>query len=387
MRRRGFTLIEIVVAIGIFSAVLALAMQAYMGFYKSQGTTVGAAMLKTASEQALKRMFFEISQSRKLLESLSTDTGTNIGAQYVALFNLPLSGPFVPISQTVYPVIRVNGGLGQKGTPGASAPGELDPTTVGNTLLFVRQVDVLHMSDPDVGISTGSGPLLQSSNAPYFLPVYRFILYYIVAPTMLKGYPPFTGQGVPFNGGTVTKTYQLARWESDPYVDKNEFTTMVSHMALLPSATTSFTATQVMWNHVVANGVVEMWDSGASTAATAFYKLDASGNVVQDTAPAVSQHSVTFAIAPELAAQYGLTMLSFNTGPSFAPVGLTVPEFADFNSADATYPPTPFGFETAIVGPNSARSVLLHLALACRLTMTKHVFGVENQEVVRVTDN
>jgi prepilin-type N-terminal cleavage/methylation domain-containing protein len=391
-RRSGFSLLELVIAISLFSAVIAIAMQAFIGIYKGQGTTVGSAMLKTAGELTLKKMYQELTQSRRLLASLTTDVGVNMGQQYFVLYKTPTSGAFVPCANGLrdYPVIRPNGGLGVVGTAGNAAPGELDPATVGNMLVFVRQAKLMQVTDSNVRINLGVGGLLDpSTGAPYYLAAYQFVAYYPVQVAMPVSFPRFTGLGVPFNNVAVGYTYQLARWESQYYVDKDEFTAMTNKMVIKPGLTTTILPAGYVWADLVNNeGCVELWDSDSSTAQNAFYKVDNIGNIALDTNPGILQKRVGYAMPQDLAGNYGITFLSFNTGASFSPPGIDkVPAYADYTVADTPNPPIPFGFETAIVGPNSARSVLLRLAVACRLSAGGHLFGITNQEVVRVSDN
>ena len=88
---------------------------------------------------------------------------------------------------------------------------------------------------------------------------------------------------------------------------------------------------------------------------------------------------------------YAIGMVAFNTNANFKPldslkssgtaVTLQVPTFGEAGT------PIPYGFEVGIVGTNAARTVLLKLSLAARLSSGGKIFGWSNQQIVQMMDN
>lgn len=374
--RQGFTLLELAFAGCLFAIVIAGVMAGFMGMRRAQGVSVSHNLLKASSQKALRTMYMELSQSRKLLASSKLDPLTqDLGRDYFTRFGGITAPPSVPFGNLVFPRVDPNGGFGLVG-PGA---GELTQSCIGNTLVFLAGGDRLKVATPLTSILYGTPPTVQVlSNTPYFLSSYRFIAYYMAEVPLPPGVAPIKVSG------TSTKAYtqQLRRWESQTYLEKGEFEELVSKM--LAVSTQSATTTLAVWNWLVTTyNVAGLWDGGAASAATAFYTVDSSGAIVAVANPTVARRRETRAVDTS-ASGYAVGMVAFNSNAfDYKFPDFTVPAYAPTDAAHVNFP---YGFEVGICGPTGARSVLIRLALASRVNSGMHLFGIAQQEVVKALD-
>jgi hypothetical protein len=84
---------------------------------------------------------------------------------------------------------------------------------------------------------------------------------------------------------------------------------------------------------------------------------------------------------------YATGMVAFNTSTAFsvrdAQQVIPVPAYALTDAAHVNFP---YGFEVAITGPSGARTVLVRLTLAARVHAGLNIYGITQQEVVKVFD-
>jgi prepilin-type N-terminal cleavage/methylation domain-containing protein len=372
--RRGFTLLEVVFAAMLLAVVMAGVMQGYMGMRRAQGASVSQNLLKMAGQKALKAMYLDLSQSRKLLASSTLDAASkDLGREY---FNRFTGVDAPPAANVVFPRINPDGGFGRPG----NTPGDFDPADIGNTLTLVAAGDRLDVAPPLVAIAYGSMvPTVQwLSVKPYALPTYRFVAYYMAETLLKSGTSPIRISA----GQRRSYTLELRRWESGVYLEKGEFEDLAAKVV------GGGVVVKPLWDWLVANKrVAGLWDSGATTAANAFYTVNASGAVVAVANPAIAERREIRAADTDLAS-YAVGMVAFNTvatgaSDDYAFPDFTVPAYAPTDVAHANIP---YGFEVGIAGPTGARSVLVRLALASRVNTGGHVIGVSQQEVIKALD-
>jgi hypothetical protein len=140
---------------------------------------------------------------------------------------------------------------------------------------------------------------------------------------------------------------------------------------------------KVVWDSLVADhGVAGLWDGDAAAAADAFFTVDGAGAIVPVVNPAIAKRREVKAADTDMSG-YAIGMVAFNSTPDYRFTQFSVPAFAPDDSAHANFP---YGFEVGIVGPTGARSVLVRLALAARVNAGQHLYGLAQQEVIKVID-
>jgi hypothetical protein len=383
MRRRpGFSLLEVTIATGILMTIMMVVVNSFVGTRKAQGAAVTASLLKSGGQRATSNLYRELLQSRKLIASLAGTTGKDLPSQYYSLMEIPQLPEPLADTERVFPQINTKGAFGVTG----KGQGTLDPDTVGNALMFVEPADPMVLADDDVYVREGnSGASHEMAKIPYKLPTYRFVLYHMVKVELPASAPNLDSDR--------HYTLQLMRWESKPFLEKNDLNLLINRYTFPTLASLSSTTAQ--WNDLANRPpkIAGIWDSSATTGATAivlYPQVTVSlgppiaiglGAWAVDPSPAIAMSRQSWAITTNLAG-YAQAMLSFNTrgNPNFQVNGLDVPAYASAPTV------VPYGFETAIAGPIGARSVLVRLALAARLNAGNTLFGMEHQEVVKVFD-
>lgn len=382
---QGFTLLEVTMSITVLMIIMAVIVNAIVGARKAEGAAVTTSLLKAGGARAMKNLYLELSQSRRLLASVKGDGASpDLGTQYYTLMARPAAPADMPATGTVFPQINPNGGFGVDGT----TPGTLDPSTVGNALAFVAPGPPMVLSDSDVYVSQGwFGGDHPISSKPYQLPTYKFVLYHLVQVNLPPGAPAING---------LSYTTQLMRWESGLYLQKSDVDALFNRMSY--HTATSAASTQTMFANLTSHPptVVGIWDASATTASSAFVlypalnvvNLPFIGNVCQlsgsptvISSPTIPMAKQTWAITTSLSG-YATSMMAYNTvsNLNFVVPGLKVPAYASAPTS------VPYGFEVAIAGPASARTVLVRMALAARLNSGLNLNGIAHQEVVKVFD-
>jgi prepilin-type N-terminal cleavage/methylation domain-containing protein len=371
--RRGFTLLEILLAISIFSIVMAALSMSFIGVRKSQGVAVSNNLLRVAGQRAIKDIHMELSQSRKLLASTNLQPpAVDVGRQYFTQFQGITSPPAIPFGNMQFPRIDANGGFG---VPGANS-GELERATVGNTLAFITTAKNLRVAHSAVTVAFPGIPprLVPTTTDPYYMPALKFVAYYLIE----KALPANTA---PIAGGK-TSTMQLVRWESKPYIERGEWTGFSGKVV------GGAPVAKAAWDQLVANeGVAGLWDPSAATAASSIFTLDGVGGVIAAPTGTLFEKKRQVMLAQTDLEPYATGMVAFNTSTAFsvrdAQQVIPVPAYALTDAAHVNFP---YGFEVAITGPSGARTVLVRLTLAARVHAGLNIYGITQQEVVKVFD-
>jgi prepilin-type N-terminal cleavage/methylation domain-containing protein len=371
--RRGFTLLEILLAISIFSIVMAALTMSFFGVRKSQGVAVSNNLLRVAGQRAIKDIHMELSQSRKLLASTNLQPPTiDVGRQYFLQFQGITSPPAIPFGNMQFPRIDANGGFG---VPGANS-GELERATVGNTLVFITTAKNLRVAHSAVTIMfPGIPPRFVSTTVdPYYMPALKFVAYYLIEKNLPSGTPAIAGG--------KTATMQLVRWESKPYIERGEWTGFAGKVV------GGAPVAKAAWDKLVSDeGVAGVWDPSAATAAGSIFTVDGAGAVIPAPTGTLFQKKRQVMLAQTDLEPYATGMVAFNTSTAFsvrdAQQVIPVPAYALTDSAHRNFP---YGFEVAIAGPSGARTVLVRLTLAARVHAGLNLYGITQQEVVKVFD-
>lgn len=373
--RKGFTLLEITFAAAIMTVVLAGSMTAFFSMRRAQGTAVVASQLKISGQRAMRAMYMELSQCRKLLASSSLDAPVkDLGREYFNLFERPATPAAIAALDMRFPRIDTNGGFG---VPGANS-GEFEEATVGNTLVFVVPDKTIRLKTQYLSVSYGFPvPTVKLlSDQPYLINTQRFVAYFLAKVPLEAGQAPIKISGTQ----SLNYTFQLMRWESQPYVELGEFNTLAGKLV------GGNASALVAWNNLKNDyGVTGLWNVAAPTAATSIYKMvNGITGPEQVSLPTIPQRSLK-AIAKAAVGGLAQDMVAFNTnlGADYRFVDFAVPTYAPKDATNSVYP---WGFEVAITGPSGARSLLIRLALAARLNTSKHLYGQVQQEVVKVFD-
>jgi type II secretory pathway pseudopilin PulG len=372
--RKGFTLLEITFAAAIMTVVLAGSMSAFFSMRRAQGTAVVASQLKISGQRAMRSMYMELSQCRKLLASSSLDAPIkDMGREYFTLFQRPATPEAIAALDMRFPRIDANGGFG---VPGPNS-GEFEEATVGNTLVFVVPDKTIRLKTTLLSVSYGFPPTTKLlSDQPYLINTHKFVAYFLAKVPLEEGQAPIKISATQ----TRDHTLQLMRWESKPYVELGEFKTLAGK--LVGGNLAALGAWTDLQNTY---GVTGLWNVAAPTAATSIYKMvNGTTGPEQETMPAIAQKSLK-AISKAALSGMAQDMVAFNTnlGADYRFLDFAVPTYAPKDGINAVYP---WGFEVAITGPSGARSLLIRLALAARLNTSKHLYGQVQQEVVKVFD-
>jgi prepilin-type N-terminal cleavage/methylation domain-containing protein len=374
--RRGFTLAEIIMAALILSVIMAAVMNGFMSMRRSQAVSVSRNLLQSAAQKALRNIYTDLSQSRKLLASSELDPATqDMGRDYFTRFQGITAPPAVNFLNMDFPRLDPNGGFGMEG-PNS---GERNPVNFGNALVFIGAGEGLRINrGSGTAIVYGNSPVPKFLSAtPYFISSMRFTGYYLSERTLpsevarIKLTPTLNSNHM----------LELRRWESQPYLDKNEF------KAFTDKLVGGAASTKLVWDWLQAHSnpnyrVAGLWDATAATSASAFYTVDTGGVIVPVTGPVIAKRrdsrAVTVSTDP-----YALGMVAFNTRSLYTFPGITVPAYAPTDSAHENFP---YGFEVGLTGPTGARSVLIRLTLAARVNAGLHLHGVAQQQLVKVID-
>ncbi len=316
---RGFSFIELLVALSItalgFSAFLGIAlqtMQDYEFFTK-------ASIIAQWNQQIVNDIRDDTVSTKKYLNNDAR------GLAYLAALALPMTVP--PLNTMTLPTIDETG-LIEVDTAGNAK--------TGNALFFAKTlkpfVTTVQM-DP-------------ATTATFRINMYSLILYYLsIRPNDMIGQSP--------------SSLDLIRWVSVPVADYGQV------MAIQDPDPADFIDPRknLVANFVTQTGSTYLWDS-TEDVDHSFYLCDATGfisgmpemNMVIPQSPSGGLDSTT----PGGPRTGKRTSICMNTGPPGFEGGPRVPLFA---IPDATGDGFPHGFEVQLVGPSSARKLLIRLAM------------------------
>ena len=395
--RRGFSLVELLIAAGLGVTVMTIGINAYLGANKVQALAVGGSLLKQSAEQGLDELFRQLKGSRKIFDAAQA-------AEWVK--RLDLLSPW-NVGGTVTPAIEANDLMFPTIQPkaqfyvqdlAASQNPNFDRTKMGNALMFAslepRALVKDPLAPPQPQTDTFGDPDHQFS-------AYRLHLYFLARRSLgtLKSVRP----GSSF-------TYQLMHWQSLPFLDYQELQDWMSDMktrtpALNP-APDAFITTKLLKMRDSADGgtgpyagALNLQASDAAmtvTASPAYYRLAAASgylDLVRNSTRRFENAAYRSALQFNARNSFVECMVAFNTSapfdgsfpavplPAVASLQENVPGYAPLNTNK------PYGFEVAIGGPGSGRQVLLRLALASRShSGGRNLTGYVFQKVVQVSE-
>lgn len=315
--KNGFTFVEMMISVAIIG-ILTLTLPAVLKISLAGTSAIEARnSLKSGAQNAINHIGANLVQSKRVFENSAND-GPFLG-------RIQLGGAPSAIAGSTLPIINEYGSLSVNST-------DFLQTNVGNLLFFAS-------TDSPVDLTvTNSG----STNQTVRIDLYHFNYYYLAYSVT----------------GTIgaQKEIDLWEWHSIKYADYNEIESIPDAVA------SSHTATAL--NGV---GISYAWNPSATAVSSAFFTLST------NSITAASNHTIPAASSGNMIPMLTGTMslgfrssVSPNTGTAF-PSSVPVPLFA---AASGTFPS---GFEIAVVGPNSARQVLIRLVTAAQGALNHYI--------------
>jgi len=310
----GMTLIEIMVALSVFTILVAIVFTSLSTFSKLFTSTDATNQLKSASQKIVNKIGLRLSESKRIFQKTAADTAF---LARITLSDTVLLGSCLPkIEET-----------------GTVSP--LDPaftaSSVGNSLLFTNTEYPAILKN----VSASDG----SNTYTVRLDTYVFN-YYFLSPTTR-----YTIGAVP--------SIRLMEWHSKKYIDYNQLMTI-----------TDTTKRQSVIDKLVnaPNNIGYAWDPSDTDVANAFYSLETgSYTPTKQAAHFIQQdeYSEMTRFATGIAWGGYRTGVCPNTSISFSP-GITVPLYG---TSSGNFPA---GFEIVVAGPRSAHRVFIRLVLAAQ---------------------
>ncbi|MFH0887960.1 MAG: hypothetical protein V1871_01980 [Planctomycetota bacterium] len=210
-----------------------------------------------------------------------------------------------------------------------------DTTTsrTGNALLFVKE------SPPFIGNAGGSTRRAD---------IYTFVYYYLSPITCTIATKP--------------KSLRLAKWTSIEFVDYNQ----VMSIPVVGSARSTFVS-----NLYANRGIRYLWIP-RNTVSTAFYSIDATGGIAGSASAGYTiekneVHSVIQSLGT------GIASVAWNTSAQFHTPDI-VPKYANASTSGDGFPN---GFEVQIIGPTSARQIMVRIVFAYYTSINQSLFSTE----------
>ncbi len=369
-QQHGFTLIEVMITMGILLGIIALTGGMFMSFSQQQSRTQATSILKEQSQTALFRLSGELNQARMLMQEDS------LGQTYRA--NLNLSQAPQPIQanrlDTRLPVIRPEGSLSPEKTCVDSPNSFFRANTVGNTLLFARYIGKFSNFGFVDDLST------QNVNEAVInqrtLDLYDFKYIYLSDDRDRNG-NWFIDAGVRPNPDM--RRLRLIEWTSVKYVDYEQLSNFLTNAPSNAIRSQIRTALQNAKITVAWRRSGTLYSSGSSS--NIFYSV---GTGTSTTLSPMSAHQIAQYTAQNLM-KYDRDnySIAYNSQPNrnqprYFPLMNKTPLYYNeivpacngatplSNSTPASAPTTakngyPGGFEVMIVGPASGRNVLLRI--------------------------
>ncbi len=327
--RTGVTLTELMIAVAIFSLVM-LAITPMFTLGVRQSASIEAhSSLKLESQNTMAAIARKLEQSKRLFENNAND---NAFLARVVLSTAPAA-----ISGSKLPNFEEAGGLSPSTSTFVAA-------SVGNRLFFTSLDSYEDMTVPNAS----------AVNRTVRIDCYRFNYYYL-------------GSASGAIGGKYCRN--LWQWLSIRYGDYIQLTAITD-------ATQRTNAAAALY----ARGLRYVWDTSSTNASAAFYSINAAGAITLQAAHTISMADSSAMIKPLVGQmsrgyKYGV---SPNTDASFV-IGRNVPELG-VASGDF-----PSGFEVVVVGPTSARNVMMRLVLVAQGAF-KGIMSQEDMIVVTARD-
>ncbi len=311
----GFSLVEVVIASALLASLVMIVSTLSVSGADSQEYARRLNRSTEISQDLVDQMRLELVSSVRLFGNDAEGNGN--------LAVLDLSGAPVPLTGTLLPTVAANGSL------------EADTVSraiTGNSLFFTR----LAWTDRFVCTSTNE----------YLVDVYRWVYYYLTP----EDGGPGMGSAIGLN---------LVRVESEPLVDGvavDRITDLIDqaevleHLALGTADATGVARTPVQ----------VVWDRGGDPAVVGTFRQIDESDGSMSTTPSGGRPDPWEVLRRENNVQGLLSYRHHSVAAVFAPT-LQVTKYA---IEDTTGVGFPHGFEVQVVGPSSARQVLIHMVIA-----------------------
>ena len=356
VRQSGFSLIEALIALTVTLTVLALGMSFVFQSWKTQSFAATQNMLKQHAEGALFKMSKGLAEAKILFEENAE------GVAYKNKLAFTSAAP-QPVTNSFLPTIRGNGTIYQSQTCEVDGEEYFWGPSVGNSLYFVSLSGVLDMQVEGVALST--------TVSPRVLDLYRFRYFYIT--------DQYEDSGVTYkisrHVNTPRPALQLMEWSSELYVDYRQLKSFFDDVEVTASDKAAVLA---KLNEME---VEAAWEKGEPNPAQAFRNLNTSLSS-KNAGYKIKAESLR-KVMPWSNSSSDIYSIAYNqdlspASPTFFDIRLKVPQFfvndppEDCSSATTVPMPSensrpttdfPLGFEVAIVGPNSGRTVHMHLSV------------------------
>lgn len=352
-RSRGFTLLEVLVTLAIFSVVMSISVSFLFQHWRTQRALMVQNYLRERTQSTLYVLSRQLSQSKRIF---GNDTLGN-------LYRSQLPFPTAERDRIVLPTIRTTGALAPERTCDVFPDQYFWAPSVGNALFFVENVEVFDDFD---GL-----PLT------HMIDLYRFNLYYVIPDSGVRNIDHW-------NNPSQMPAQKLVEWHSELYADYNQFKRYLED-PLMVSSSDRDAAKLALENR----GVTALWDTKEETDKAKFFVTMMSDPAVRTNkgnAYQIEEKIVLNALRLQ-SDQQNIYSIAYNRQPdgaqaNYFPIKTVVPAFFNANptpdagscganALPATAPTYfsgpanafPGGFEVAITGPNSGRSVLLNLTV------------------------
>lgn len=367
---KGFTLVELMISVTILTGIVAIVGQYLYSSFSTHSMAQLQSYMKSNSERGLNRITRHISQSRRLFGQGA------VGTAYLAKLDLTQAPP--PIGGVQLPLIRTIGSMAKEKNCEVSPSDYFLPNSVGNTLLFA-ELDRTFQIVKDGATFTYS----------HEIDLYRMIYVYVT-----DSIDPDTGDAQTFlqrepveltfiKGGDKKYAQNLIQWRSVLIADHRQLQDFYN---FLDSEGVSGEKAAVA-NSLNAAGVTVAWRRDQDVPNSAFYTVAGGGTLpikaggfkipqfqFEDALRLQNVGSNTYSIAYNTntdTSQAGFFPTKTLHVPHYynptLESGLVCPQVLPVPTASpASGKPSwafPRGFEVIIAGPQSGRSVLIHLSL------------------------
>lgn len=307
---RGFTVTELALASAVMAIIMPALMLVFMSANRGFTGFEATASLKQANQNTVNRMYLRLGRCKRLFQN---DT---IGAAMLA--HLDLTGAPSLMSGSQLPTVQQNGSL-------EPSSGTFSSASFGNRLLFAYNSNT-QMIHYDAAVATTT----------FRIDLYKFAYYYL------------TPDNAPNIG--VVHSYKTVEWQSKEYADCSQISSMSAGTKKVKVINTLITA-----------GITHCLTTSATDYTVAFSSIGVTGT--SGTVTAAPTHTVKKDKPQVLTALVtGLMGTSYSYGVAPNTAGLSnitkpVPKFATVTGA------FPAGLEFGIVGPSTARKVLIRSVL------------------------
>ena len=312
---KGMTLTEIMIALSIFTILVAIVFTSLSTFSKLFTSTDATNQLKSASQKTVNKIGLRLSESKRIFQKTSADTAF---LARIILADAVLTGSCLPKIEETGTVSPLDSAF--------------TASSVGNSLFFANTEYPAIVKN--ITASDGSDTNIIR------LDTYVFN-YYFLSPT--SKYTIGDSPGI-----------RLMEWHSKKYIDYNQL------MAITDTTKRGNVIAQL--NDTTSFDIGFAWDPSDTDVSGAFYSFTTGS---ADPAPQAGhlilqdEYSEMTRFATGIAWGGYRVGVCPNTSLTFAP-GITVPLYA----ASSGYFPS--GFEIVIAGPRSAHRVFIRLVLAAQ---------------------